>query len=167
MAYLPRGVPIATTTSVTDRTIRSYSFDFVAAVEDVVVTLNEAVVDSTLLRISINLDGQGGVVRFLSSAEVPTPVELTVGQSIVISRNTPVTRATTFSGRGYPSSAAVETHASRVERILQEIVDLLNHHEEVQVSVDGVKRFALQGGPGITSTAVSYTHLTLPTNREV
>ena len=157
MAYLPRGVPIAITTSVTDRTIRSYSFNFVAAVEDIVVTLNEAVVDSTLLRVSINLDGQGGVVRFLSSAEIPTPVELTVGQTIVISRNTPVTRATTFSGRGYPSNAAVETHAARVERILQEIVDLLNHHEEVQVSVDGIKRYALQGGPGITTTDLDET----------
>ena len=91
MARLPEGLDLATELTVADRAERVYGFDFpVAGAEQVQVALNGVALTGEQFSVVLRGDGSGGSVAFLTRTQTPNPVSLSVGDSVLITRDTPI-----------------------------------------------------------------------------
>ena len=149
MARLPAGSPLeGDGQTVPDASTRVFQFGFPSRPEDVTVHVNGERVDPSLYVVAIQPSGAGGTVTFPRRPQVPAPQPLAQGDTVRIGRDTVVRRSTGFRD-GLAQASAVELHAAYVQRVLEEVVDQLRRHNSVIVNVQGIRGFALDGGPGV------------------
>ena len=101
------------------------------------------------------------VVKLPPRVSLPIPVVA----SVLLECGVPATLCHNVSANGGPTQAEMMLHATKGKMDVIAVGGVSHGHEALAVLRSGIK--AIQVASAVAKEAVSYTHLTLPTNREV